>query len=101
MSTTQACELDRIFEEQLQIMAATLRPATITYYRAQANRFLRYLHQNHPELHTPAQLQRNPHILGWLRSLSETIHPLPTGPALPPSSAPEGCYTIWPTTDIP
>jgi site-specific recombinase XerD len=76
MSTTQACELDRIFEEQLQIMAATLRPATITYYRAQANRFLRYLHQNHPELHTPAQLQRNPHILGWLRSLSEDNPPL-------------------------
>jgi site-specific recombinase XerD len=76
MSTTQACELDRIFEEQLQIMAATLRPATITYYRAQANRFLRYLHQNHPEFHTPAQLQRNPHILGWLRSLSEDNPPL-------------------------
>lgn len=76
MSTTQACELDRIFEEQMQTMAAVLRPATITYYRAQANRFLRYLHLSHPEVQTPAQLQRNPHILGWLRSLSADNPPL-------------------------
>ena len=76
MSTPQPRELDRIFEEQLQVMAATLRPGTIKYYRVQANRFLRYLHKNHPELKTPDQLQRNPHILGWLKSLSEDDPPL-------------------------
>jgi site-specific recombinase XerD len=76
MSTTQLCELDRIFMEQLQIMAAILRPATVKYYRGQANRFLRYLHQNYPHLQTPAQLERNPHIIGWLRSLAEEIPPL-------------------------
>ncbi|NTV33953.1 MAG: tyrosine-type recombinase/integrase [Deltaproteobacteria bacterium] len=76
MSTTQACELDRIFEKQLQVMAAILRPGTIKYYRTQANRFLRYLHLNHPDLQTPAQLERNPHILGWLRSLAEEDPPL-------------------------
>lgn len=76
MSTTQPCELDRSFEQQLQAMAAILRPGTITYYRAQANRFLRYLHTNHPELTTPAQLRRNPHILGWLKSLAEENPPI-------------------------
>lgn len=72
----QLCELDRIFQEQLLVMAATLRPATIQYYRSPVNRFLRYLHLNHPEIQTPAQLQRNPHILGWLRSLTGENPPL-------------------------
>lgn len=76
MSTTQLCELEPILQQQLQIMAATLKPATIAYYRSQANRFLRYLHLNHHELRTPGQLQRNPHILGWLRSLAEEVPPL-------------------------
>jgi len=76
MSTTQACELDRIFEEQLQVMAAILRPGTIKYYRTQANRFLSYLHLNHTDLQTPAELERNPHILGWLRSLAQEDPPL-------------------------
>jgi len=76
MSTKQLCELDQIIEQQLQAMAATLKPATVAYYRSQTNRFLRYLHLNHPDLRSPAQLQRNPHILGWLRSLAEEIPPL-------------------------
>ena len=76
MSTTQPCELDRILQEQLQILAATLKPATIRYYRVQTNRFVRYLHLNYPEIQSPGQLQRNPHVLGWLRSLAEDDHPL-------------------------
>lgn len=76
MSTTQVCELDGILQEQLQIMATTLKPATIEYYRAQANGFLRYLHRNYPQIHSPAQLQRHPHIVGWLRSLTERDRPL-------------------------
>ena len=76
MSPMPLCELDRILQEQLQIMAATLKPATIKYYRTQANGFLRYLHRNYPELQAPGQLQRNPHMLGWLRSLAEESPPL-------------------------
>jgi site-specific recombinase XerD len=76
MSTTRPCELDRILPEQLQILAATLKPSTIKYYRTQANGFLRYLHRDYPEIHSPGQLQRNPHILGWLRSLAEDHPPL-------------------------
>lgn len=76
MSTMQLCQLDAIFEKQLQVMAATLRPGTVKNYRVHANRFLRYLHRNHPDLRTPDQLQRNPHILGWLQSLGEENPPL-------------------------
>lgn len=76
MSTTQPSNLDYILQEQLQIMAATLKPATIRYYRTQANRFLRYLHHRYPELHNPDQLRRNPHMIGWLRSLAEEHPPL-------------------------
>jgi site-specific recombinase XerD len=76
MSTMPLCKLHPIFEEQLQVMAATLRPRTIKNYRVHANRFLRYLHRNHPDLHAPGQLQRNPHILGWLRCLAQENPPL-------------------------
>jgi site-specific recombinase XerD len=76
MSTMHPGELERILQEQLQILGATLKPATVKYYRTQANGFLRYLHRSHPETHSPDQLQRNPHILGWLRSLAEDPPPL-------------------------
>ncbi len=76
MNTRLLCKLQPIFEEQLQVMAATLRPRTIKNYRVHANRFLRYLHRNHSDLDSPAQLQRNPHILGWLRSLAQENPPL-------------------------
>jgi len=68
--------LDRIFEEQLQTLAVTLRQSTIGYYRSAVNRFLRYLHTAHPHLRTASQLRRDPHILGWLRSLGHETPPL-------------------------
>jgi site-specific recombinase XerD len=76
MSDTPPCELERILQEQLRILSATLKPATIKYYRGQANRFARYLHQNYPEVQSPGELHRHPHILGWLRSLAEENPPL-------------------------
>ena len=76
MNPIQSRELDQILEGQLQVLAATLKPATIAYYRAQAHRFLRYLHLHHPELSALDQLRRNPHVLGWLRSLAEENPPL-------------------------
>ena len=68
--------LDRIFEEQLQTLAVALRQSTIGYYRSAVNRFLRYLHTAHPELRAASQLRRDPHILGWLRSLGQETPPL-------------------------
>jgi site-specific recombinase XerD len=76
MITKPLCDLHQILHEQLQILAATLRPSTIEYYRTQANGFLRFLHRSYPEIHSPGQLRRNPHILGWLRSLAEGQPPL-------------------------
>jgi site-specific recombinase XerD len=68
--------LDRIFEEQLQTLSVTLRQSTIGYYRSAVHRFLRYLHTAYPKLHTASQLRRDPHILGWLRSLGQETPPL-------------------------
>jgi len=68
--------LDRIFEEQLETLAVALRQSTIGYYRSAVNRFLRYLHTAYPQLHHASQLRRDPHILGWLRSLGQETPPL-------------------------
>jgi len=68
--------LDRIFDEQLQTLTVTLRQSTIGYYRSAVNRFLRYLHAAYPKLRTASQLRREPHILGWLRSLGQETPPL-------------------------
>ncbi len=74
--------LARLLKEQLQTLSATLRPSTLAHYRIYANGFVRYLYRNYPELDTPAQLQRNPHILVWLRSLAERNPPLANGSRL-------------------
>jgi site-specific recombinase XerD len=68
--------LDRIFDEQLQTLTVALRQSTIGYYRSAVNRFLRYLHTAYPKLHHACQLRRDPHILGWLRSLGQETPPL-------------------------
>jgi len=68
--------LERIFQLQIQTLATTLQPGTIRYYQTCLNRFLRYVRAAHPGLLSPAQLRRDPHILGWLRSLAEETPPL-------------------------
>jgi len=68
--------LDQIFDEQLQTLGITLRQSTIGYYRSAANRFLRYLRTAYPKLRSISQLRRDPHILGWLRSLGQETPPL-------------------------
>jgi len=68
--------LERIFQLQIQTLATTLQPGTIGYYQACLNRFLRYVRAAHPGLLSPAQLRRDPHILGWLHSLAEETPPL-------------------------
>ena len=74
--------LARLLKEQLHNLSATLRPSTLAYYRIHANKFVRYLHSNYPELQAPDQLERNPHILAWLRSLAERNPPLANGSRL-------------------
>jgi hypothetical protein len=64
--------MEQIFEAQLQVLAATLRPGTIdNCYRVTVRRFLRYLRAAYPDVRRFDQLHRDPHILGWFRRLAE------------------------------
>lgn len=68
--------LPQVFEAQLETLATVLLPSTIRYYRSAVNRFLRFLGDAYPDVRTAAQLHRDPHILGWLRSLGAETPPL-------------------------
>lgn len=63
--------LEQIFDAQIRVLATTLCPSTVAHYQCVARRFLAYLHDAFPRLHQPAQLRRNPHLLGWFRWLAE------------------------------
>jgi site-specific recombinase XerD len=68
--------LEQIFQTLLQMLALTLRPGTVNGYRATVRRFLAYLRTAFPQVRRLSQLRRDPHILGWLRSLCEEQPPL-------------------------
>jgi site-specific recombinase XerD len=53
----------------LRRVAPTLRPATVEGKRAAIRHFIGYLREHHPRLRRWSQLQRDPHIEGWLQSL--------------------------------
>jgi site-specific recombinase XerD len=64
-------DIDELLDWQIQNLATVLRPGTIVLYRYAARSFLSYLKVHHPAIRRLSQLRRNPHILGWLRSLYE------------------------------
>jgi len=68
--------LEQLLEQQIQNMALTRRPSTMRGYRVTAHRFLAYLRGSAPQLQHVAELQRDPHMLGWFRSLAEQQPPL-------------------------
>jgi site-specific recombinase XerD len=68
--------LDELFVAHLQTLATTLRPNTVRHYRSVTSSFIRYLHAAYPRLHRLSQLRRDPHLLGWVRSLAEQAPPL-------------------------
>lgn len=68
--------LEPLFEQQIQNLALTRRPSTMGGYRATARRFLSYLRTSAPQLHHITDLRRDPHLLGWFRSLAEQQPPL-------------------------
>src|SRR5207237_1247903 len=68
--------LEQIFEAHIQTLALTLRPDTVSGYRGAARRFLSYLHATFPRVRRLSQLRRDPHLLGWFRSLCEQQPPL-------------------------
>jgi site-specific recombinase XerD len=68
--------LSPIFHAHLCYLATVLRPETIQAYKVYVNNFLSYLETTYPEVRTLSQLRRDPHMLGWLRSLHEHQPPL-------------------------
>jgi site-specific recombinase XerD len=68
--------LEQLFEQQIRNLALTRRSSTMRGYRVTAHRFLRYLRASAPHLQHAAELRRDPHLLGWFRSLAEQQPPL-------------------------
>jgi site-specific recombinase XerD len=68
--------LEQIFEAHIQTLALTLRPDTVGGYRGVTRRFLSYLRASFPRVRRLSQLRRDPHLLGWFRSLCEEQPPL-------------------------
>jgi site-specific recombinase XerD len=68
--------LEEIFATYIQALATTLRPSTVQHYRCSARCFLTYLRAGFPQLRRLSQLRRDPHLLGWLRTLAEQHPPL-------------------------
>jgi site-specific recombinase XerD len=73
-STTAS--LEQIFEAHIQTLALTLRPSTINGYRSVKRRFLSYLRDAFPRVRRLRQVRRDPHLLGWFRSLCNQQPPL-------------------------
>jgi integrase len=61
--------LQQALESRVQLLATTLRPATMKHYRQTVELFILYLAQSFPEVRRPSQLRRDPHVLGWLEFL--------------------------------
>jgi site-specific recombinase XerD len=68
--------LEQIFETHIQTLCLSLRPNTVAEYRYIGRRFFAYLHTAFPQVHRLSQLRRDPHLLSWLRWLSEQQPPL-------------------------
>ena len=56
-------------ERYLRRWRPTLRPTTMLNKRSLLTRFTAYLHEHHPEVESFSQLQRYPHIEGWLEHI--------------------------------
>jgi len=70
-SRSIAQNLPEIFTAQIQALHSPYR-----YYRVAAHRFLAYLQTDFPHLRRPSELQRDPHLLGWIRGLYQQHPPL-------------------------
>ncbi len=66
------------FEQAIDSLGAALHPETVRHYRGTARNFLKWLGVRYPDIHLLNQLQRNPHVLGWLAHLHSQSPPLAT-----------------------
>jgi site-specific recombinase XerD len=68
-----------VFERAIDSICTALSPGTRRSYRTVVIRnFLRYLGAAHPEVTSLEQLQRDPHLLGWMSCLRSQTPPLAT-----------------------
>ena len=93
--------LEQIFDAHLRVLATTLRPHTVRNYRSATHRFLAYLHTAFPKVCKLSQLRRDPHLLGWFRSLCDHDPPLCTECRLHYLLLMRRLLQDWPTTVIP
>jgi site-specific recombinase XerD len=66
------------FDVAVDSIGAALHADTVRHYRGTARKFLAWLGHNHPAVRSLDQLQRNPHVLGWLAHLQSQTPPLGT-----------------------
>jgi len=67
--------LESLFARSAQSLSTALTDATRRLYEGNFRNFLRYLAAHHPEVSRLKQLQRDPHILGWLSDLRSHTPP--------------------------
>jgi integrase len=70
--------LTKFFRPAAESVTTSLGDASVTSYRGTVRHFLAYLGAQYPEVHSFAQLRRDPHILGWLALLRSHNPPLAT-----------------------
>jgi integrase len=61
--------LQKALEARVRLLETTLQPSTMYQYRHTVRLFLGYLKEQYPGVSRPAQLRRDPHLLGWLEYL--------------------------------
>lgn len=61
--------LEEALHARVRLLATTLSPSSVDNYRHTVRLFLAYLRQSFPEIRKPSELQRDPHMLGWLEHL--------------------------------
>ena len=61
--------LEKALRARVGLLATTLRPATVRHYNQTVRLFMAYLRDGFPGVRRPGQIQRDPHILGWLEFL--------------------------------
>ena len=68
--------LAEVFFAAIESVTTSMSDSSKGRYRTTAEYFLRFLSKHHPRVRTLEQLQRDPHILGWLKWLSARKPPL-------------------------
>ena len=67
-----------LFDRAVDSLCAALSPDSQRHYCGTVRNFLSYLGTNYPEVNSLEQLQREPHLLGWMSRLRSQTPPLAT-----------------------